>query len=119
MFFVHIFILRMNLGLFSLNLFLWKRNQNIINRERCIFQKSFIYWFQAAVALDSQPAPVKKQSIVPFDWKDPLNLESQLTEEEIMIRDVAHDYWFESSAYDEFHINSDINFCNFISLKNQ
>ena len=114
MFFVHIFILRMNLGLFSLNLFLWKRNQNIINRERCIFQKSLIYWFQAAVALDSQPAPVKKQSIVPFDWKDPLNLESQLTEEEIMIRDVAHDYWFESFAYDEFKINPYINFCKFI-----
>merc|ERR1712038_2065143 len=47
---------------------------------------------KAAVALDSQPTPVKKQSTVSFDWKDPLNLESQLTEEEIMIRDVAHDY---------------------------
>merc|ERR1712141_411436 len=47
---------------------------------------------KAAVALDSQPTPVKKQSTVSFDWKDPLNLESQLTEEETMIRDVAHDY---------------------------
>merc|ERR1711993_228076 len=47
---------------------------------------------KAAVALDSQPTPVKKQSTVSFDWKDHLNLESQLTEEEIMIRDVAHDY---------------------------
>jgi len=39
--------------------------------------------------------PVKKPkspTAVTFDWKDPLNLESKLTEEEIMIRDVAHQY---------------------------
>jgi len=33
------------------------------------------------------PAPKPK-----FDWQDALNLESQLTEEEIMIRDAAHAY---------------------------
>ncbi|WP_300469728.1 acyl-CoA dehydrogenase family protein, partial [uncultured Alcanivorax sp.] len=27
-----------------------------------------------------------------FDWKDPLLLETQLTEDERMIRDAAHDY---------------------------
>ena len=27
-----------------------------------------------------------------FDWKDALNLESRLTEEEIMVRDTAHQY---------------------------
>merc|ERR1712038_474547 len=39
--------------------------------------------------------PVKKPkspTAVTFDWKDPLNLESKLTEEEIIIRDVAHQY---------------------------
>merc|ERR1719158_841493 len=34
----------------------------------------------------------KSPTAVTFDWKDPLNLESKLTEEEIMIRDVAHQY---------------------------
>lgn len=29
---------------------------------------------------------------VSFDWKDALNLESQLTEEEIMVRDTAYNY---------------------------
>jgi glutaryl-CoA dehydrogenase len=37
----------------------------------------------------STPKPVK---FATFDWKDPLNLESLLTEEEISIRDVAHQY---------------------------
>jgi len=30
--------------------------------------------------------------MVAFDWKDALNLESRLTEEEIMVRDTAHQY---------------------------
>ena len=34
----------------------------------------------------------KKSKSVSFDWKDPLNLESRMTEEEIMIRDMAHSY---------------------------
>ncbi|KAK2704589.1 hypothetical protein QYM36_016851, partial [Artemia franciscana] len=34
----------------------------------------------------------KKPSKVKFDWRDALNLESQLTEEEIMIRDTFRDY---------------------------
>ncbi|XP_068205740.1 glutaryl-CoA dehydrogenase, mitochondrial [Palaemon carinicauda] len=33
-----------------------------------------------------------KAAKVKFDWKDPLNLESQLTEDEIMIRDAFHQY---------------------------
>lgn len=34
----------------------------------------------------------KKSKSVSFDWKDPLNLESRMTEEEVMIRDMAHSY---------------------------
>ncbi|XP_066943971.1 glutaryl-CoA dehydrogenase, mitochondrial [Macrobrachium rosenbergii] len=33
-----------------------------------------------------------KAAKVKFDWRDPLNLESQLTEDEIMIRDAFHQY---------------------------
>lgn len=29
---------------------------------------------------------------IKFDWKDPFTLESQLTEEEVSIRDTAHQY---------------------------
>merc|ERR1712018_123925 len=39
-----------------------------------------------------QQKPKKSPTAVTFDWKDPLNLESKLTEEEVMIRDVAHQY---------------------------
>jgi glutaryl-CoA dehydrogenase len=35
------------------------------------------------------PGPAK---FVKFDWKDPFNIEGELTEEEISIRDVAHQY---------------------------
>ena len=46
-----------------------------------------------------------------FDWKDPLLLESQLTEDERMIRDAAHDYCqsklmtrvLEANRYEIFH----------------
>ena len=39
------------------------------------------------------PAPEKPASgIVPFSWEDPFDLESQLTEEERMIRDAAHGF---------------------------
>lgn len=31
-------------------------------------------------------------SAAKFDWRDALNLESQLTEDEIMIRDAFHEY---------------------------
>merc|ERR1711973_275372 len=37
----------------------------------------------------SQP---KKAPLPAFDWKDPLNLESRLTEEEILVRDTAQKY---------------------------
>ena len=36
--------------------------------------------------------PSRSASIAAFDWKDALNLESRLTEEEIMVRDTAHQY---------------------------
>ena len=37
---------------------------------------------------NSQPSP----GIVPFNWEDPFDLESQLTEDERMIRDAAHGF---------------------------
>ncbi|KAJ3303501.1 hypothetical protein HDV03_003778 [Kappamyces sp. JEL0829] len=40
-------------------------------------------------ALAGGPGPAK---FVKFDWKDPFNIEGQLTEEEQSIRDVAHQY---------------------------
>merc|ERR1711956_36048 len=38
------------------------------------------------------PAPKEKAPKAQFDFKDALNLESRLTEEEVMVRDVFHDY---------------------------
>ena len=38
---------------------------------------------------DSKPAAIKDAA---FDWDDPLDLESELTEEERMVRDTARDY---------------------------
>ena len=32
------------------------------------------------------------QTLTPFNWQDPMFLDGQLTEEERMIRDTAHDY---------------------------
>ncbi|MGK0441844.1 MAG: glutaryl-CoA dehydrogenase, partial [Pseudohongiellaceae bacterium] len=32
------------------------------------------------------------QKLTSFNWQDPMFLDSQLTEEERMIRDTAHDY---------------------------
>ena len=46
--------------------------------------------FQAQTNV-AEPAE-KKSNTVSFDWKDPLNLESRMTEEEVMIRDMAHSY---------------------------
>merc|ERR1712213_305026 len=39
-----------------------------------------------------KPEQKAKKALPTWDWKDPLNLESRLTEEEIMVRDVAHQY---------------------------
>lgn len=36
--------------------------------------------------------PANKSGIAPFNWEDPFDLESQLTEEERMIRDAAHGF---------------------------
>jgi glutaryl-CoA dehydrogenase len=41
----------------------------------------------SAVAADK-----KRSSLAPFDWADPFRLEEQLTDEERMVRDVAHQY---------------------------
>ena len=43
-------------------------------------------------AAHSAPAPVKLQAKAHFNWEDPLDLESQLTEEERMIRDSVRDF---------------------------
>jgi len=46
-----------------------------------------------AVSQQAQPKLEEiKQPTPKFDWQDALNLESQLTEDEIMIRDAFHDY---------------------------
>ena len=50
--------------------------------------KPFLFQAQTNV---SEPMEKKSKS-VSFDWKDPLNLESRMTEEEVMIRDMAHSY---------------------------
>jgi len=44
----------------------------------------------AAVAANIESASVKEK--LEFDYKDALNLECRLTEEEVMVRDVFHDY---------------------------
>ena len=38
------------------------------------------------------PSHPPKSGIAPFNWEDPFDLESQLTEEERMIRDAAHGF---------------------------
>ncbi len=38
------------------------------------------------------PQPLKPGATAPFNWDDPFDLESQLTEEERMIRDAAHGF---------------------------
>ena len=57
---------------------------NIISRSLTTKSKN-----EGQAALKLAPKP---KSIVAFDWKDPLNLESRLTDEEIMVRDTAHSY---------------------------
>src|SRR5690606_14003306 len=44
---------------------------------------------QLAEKRDSKPAAIKDAA---FDWEDPLDLESELTEEERMVRDTARGY---------------------------
>ncbi|KAH6913917.1 acyl-CoA dehydrogenase domain-containing protein [Coprinopsis sp. MPI-PUGE-AT-0042] len=46
----------------------------------------------AAQAAKRQTAARNASSLAKYDWEDALNLESQLTEEEIAIRDMARDY---------------------------
>ena len=45
----------------------------------------------AAVDVKDAQKPQKK-ALATFDWKDALNLESLLTEEEILVRDTANQY---------------------------
>src|ERR1700691_4699501 len=44
---------------------------------------------QLAEKRDTKPVPIKDAA---FQWDDPLDLESELTEEERMVRDTARDY---------------------------
>ncbi|KAG0245724.1 glutaryl-CoA dehydrogenase [Mortierella sp. GBAus27b] len=44
------------------------------------------------IAAHSRAMASKSNAFVKYDWTDPLNLNSQLTEEEIAVRDVARDY---------------------------
>ena len=64
-------------------------SKNISGQARLISQGQNV-----TSALDQQvkPQKAKKAPLPAFDWKDPLNLESNLTEEEIMVRDTAHQY---------------------------
>merc|ERR1711992_324400 len=64
-------------------------SKNISGQARLISQGQNV-----TAPLDQQlkPQKAKKAPLPAFDWKDPLNLESNLTEEEIMVRDTAHQY---------------------------
>ena len=44
-------------------------------------------------SVPSSTCPIRhSSSFAAFNWKDPLNLESKLTDEEKMVRDTAHTY---------------------------
>lgn len=47
---------------------------------------------QTQATSDSEESPAVKQPAATFDFRDVLNLESRLTEDEIMVRDVFRDY---------------------------
>ena len=67
---------------------------NSVNRtisSRVLYHNDQTKQGQAQVKT-TETEPKAKKSIVSFDWKDALNLESRLTEEEIMVRDTAHQY---------------------------
>jgi glutaryl-CoA dehydrogenase len=52
----------------------------------------FKFTKQVGKQIGKNYSTVKPVKFAKFDWQDPLNLESKLTEEEISIRDVAHQY---------------------------
>ena len=63
--------------------------KNLQSQTRLITQGQNV----TSAPLNPQPKPQPKKATLPaFDWKDPLNLESRLTEEEILVRDTAQKY---------------------------
>ena len=43
--------------------------------------------------MHAPPSPeLASAGLIPFNWEDPFDLESQLTEDERMIRDAAHGF---------------------------
>ncbi|KAG0296559.1 hypothetical protein BGZ96_009138 [Linnemannia gamsii] len=48
--------------------------------------------FKPTMVANTRTMASKSKAFVKYDWTDPLNLNSQLTEEEIAVRDVARDY---------------------------
>merc|ERR1712012_1416901 len=67
-------------------------SKNISGPARLISQGQNVTNAPAAGEPKVKPEQKAKKALPTWDWKDPLNLESRLTEEEIMVRDVAHQY---------------------------
>merc|ERR1712012_78645 len=67
-------------------------SKNISGQARLISQGQNVTNAPVAGEPKVKPEQKAKKALPTWDWKDPLNLESRLTEEEIMVRDVAHQY---------------------------
>lgn len=67
-------------------------SKNISGQARLISQGQNVTNAPAAGEPKVKPEQKAKKALPTWDWKDPLNLESRLTEEEIMVRDTAHQY---------------------------
>jgi len=67
-------------------------SKNVIGQARLISQGKNVTAALGEPAEVKAPPKAKKAPLPAFDWKDPLNLEINLTEEEIMVRDTAHQY---------------------------
>merc|ERR1711988_885724 len=66
-------------------------NKNLLSQTRLITQGQNVTAAPNLAQTKPQSQP-KKAPLPAFDWKDPLNLESRLTEEEILVRDTAQKY---------------------------
>jgi glutaryl-CoA dehydrogenase len=67
-------------------------SKNISGQARLISQGKNVTSALGEPKVEAPKAAVKKAPLPAFDWKDPLNLEINLTEEEIMVRDTAYQY---------------------------
>jgi glutaryl-CoA dehydrogenase len=67
-------------------------SKNVSGQARLISQGKNVTAALGEPAEVKAPSKAKKAPLPAFDWKDPLNLEINLTEEEIMVRDTAHQY---------------------------